>query len=508
MPVAEGQRIGYTLHPKQMEAMQLLGVAPGGLRDGLPPVEEMLFGGQSGGAKSHLARVLGVTICSRWAGVRVPLFRRTYGELEDTHIPWIQQEIRPPIAEYNSGRHELRFANGSVLMFRHCDNEQDVYDYLTAEWGGLIIDQAEMFSPFMLKFLRHRVREPKDRYPDWRPIVFLSANPGGLSHDYLRDQFVDVRVDEYGTQVFEEGQGTPVDAGYVYTAPRAEGGMRRCYLPAKLSDNPSLDKDEYERRLYGLPEHLREAYLNGDWHFVPGAFFQEWMPRTVEGQPWHLWSEAFARDYYHVSDDEPFPPTGWETRWTATDGGFSDPWCTLWFVRAPDKRTIVWRERYGSRIPIPEQAKTMLRLEREDGRFSVERKADPAMFAKRANLTVSDADEYAKAGVRLTRGTNLREPGWRRVREALTKTVDGLPSTVFIAGRCTNLVRTLPVMMGHDNKHEDIADGQEDHACDALRYGLMPAASPDVVRRAIPIVTLRGDKVDPRLGITGVRSGW
>lgn len=499
MPATSDERVGYRLWPKQLEAYQHLGLAPGGERDGQPPVEEMLYGGQAGGGKSHLARAVGVALCSRWAGVRVPLFRRKYTELEDSHIPWIQQEIRPPVAEYTAGRHELKFANGSVLMFRHCDNEQDVYDYLTAEWGGLIIDQAENFSPFMLRFLRHRVRQPVDRYQDWRPVIFLSANPGGLSHDYLREQFVDVRVDEYGTQTFEEGQGTPVEPDTAYVAPRNEGGMRRMYFPAKLADNPSLDKDEYERRLYGLPEHLREAYLNGDWHFVPGAFFGEWQPRTLEGNPWHLWSEDFARRYYGVDDDESFPPTGWETRWTATDGGFADPWCTLWFVRAPDKRTIVWRERYGSRVPIPEQAKTILRLEREDGRFSIERKADPAMFAKRANLTVSDADEYAKVGVRLTRATNLREPGWRRVREALTRKINDYPSTIFIAGRCTNLVRTLPTMMADDKKHEDIADKQEDHACfvagTLIETGLGP----------IPIEQIRvGDVVWTRSGLRKV----
>ena len=499
---------GYELWPKQLTAFQLLGLAPGGPLDGQPAVEELLYGGSSGGGKSYLARAVGVALCTWWPGVRVPIFRRKYTELEDSHIPWIQQEVRPPVAEYVAGRHELRFSNGSTLLFRHCDNEQDVYNYLTAEWGGLIIDQAEQFSPFMLRFLRHRVRQPRDKHPSWRPIVLLSANPGGLSHDYLREQFVDARVDELGTQTFQEGQGTPVEPETVYVAPRKEGGMRRCYLPALLRDNPSLDPDEYERRLYGLPEHLVEAYLSGNWHLVPGAFFQEWQPQTLDGDPWHLWSEDYAREYYDVPDEQPFPPRSWRTRWTGTDGGYSDPWCTLWFVRAPDRRVFVWRERYAAKRSIPDQAREILRLEREDGVFSLEHKADPAMFNKRANLTVSDADEYAKIGVRLVRGTNLRAPGWRRLREGLLEMVGGRPALVVLAGRCGNLVRTLPVLMGHDRNHEDIADNQEDHAADACRYGYMPAAAPEVVRRAKAIVTFRGDRVDDRLGYTGVESMW
>lgn len=477
-------------------------------RPGVKLAEEMLFGGASGGGKSFLARAVGVSICAKWPGIRVPLFRRKYTELEDSHIPWIQQEVRPPIAEYNRGRHELEFSNGSVLMFRHCENEQDVYDYLTAEWGGLIIDQAEQFTPFMLKFLRHRVRASKERYPHWRPVIFISANPGGVSHEYLRTNFVEARKDEQGVQTFEPGVGIPVAPEQMFTAPLEEGGMRRCYFPAKLQDNPALDREEYLRRLQGLPAHLRDAYINGDWSLVPGAFFEEWMPLTIEGKPWHIWPEAFARDFYQIPESQLFPPPEWTTRWTGTDGGFADPWCTLWAVRAPDRRVILWRERYGARIQITDQARIIKRLETEDGVPSIEHRADPAMFNRRANLTVSDADTYAVQNVGLIRGTNAREPGWRRIREGLTNLIDELPSVVVLENRCQNLVRTLPTLLGDDVHHEDLADRQEDHAVDCLRYTLMPAMAPDVRRKSYPIVTMRGIEIDPRLGATGVGSWW
>lgn len=508
--------VGYRLHPKQAEAYCYLGLAdfpPNDPRAGQPPVEELLYGGQAGGGKSHLLRAIGVSICARWPGVRVPLFRRKYTELEDSHIPWIQQEIRPPVATYSTQRHELVFSNKSVLMFRHCEHEDDVYDYLTAEWGGLLVDQAEMFTPDMIRFLRTRVRQPT-RMRGWRAIIVYSVNPGGISHDYFRTRFVEVRVDHNNLQQLE-GEGAPIPPGTSFQAPREEGGMRRCYFPAALRDNPSLDAEEYRRRLEGMPKHLRSAYLSGDWNLIPGAYFSEWQPNTPDGIPWHVWPEEVLRDYYGVAPEQSFPPPEW-VRWTGTDGGVNDPWCTLWAARAPDRRTILYRELYGAGVPVPQQARWIRRTEEEHEEYLSERKADPAMFTKRANLTWSDAQVYAEQGVALSKGTNAREPGWRRVREHLTQLIDGLPQLVVVEGRCPNLVRTLPTLQTDRAHPEDILHGtrdkQEDHAADCLRYLVMPASVPDVVRVPKDIVTtparLRQEPSDYRLGATGIRSSW
>jgi hypothetical protein len=41
---------------------------------------------------------------------------------------------------------------------------------------------------------------------------------------------------------------------------------------------------------------------------------------------------------------------------------------------------------------------------------------------------------------------------------------------------CTNLIRTLPTLTFDKNDHEDVSDRCEDHAAEALRYGLMSRA--------------------------------
>jgi len=485
--------VGYRLHARQWEGYCLLGLGPEESAPDSGPVEEFLYGGQSGGGKSHLARAVGVAVCVRWPGVRVPLFRRKYTELEDSHIPWIQQEIGAPVASYHATHHELRFANGSVLMFRHLDHEGDMYDYNTAEWGALLIDQAEMFTENMIRFLRHRVRQSRERYPDWRPVLFYSANPGGLSHQYLRNGFVRV---------------PGVREGEAHQAPRADGGHRRCYLPARLRDNPSLDAEEYRRRLEGLPAHLVEAYLTGNWDYVVGAFFSEWRARDLEGRPWHVWPEDYARGYYRVPREAPFPPHDWP-HWAAVDGGVQDRWVTLWAARAPDRRVVLYREAHGVGVQVPEQAQRITAA--SAGGARLERiLADPAMFNRRANLTVSDAEVYAQQRVSLTPATNAREPGWRRVREALRGTGrdDGLPGLVVLEREetgltCPYLVDTLPVLLGDPDRPEDILHSlgkkQDDHAC--LVAGTLVATQ----QGALPIEQVRpGMKVWTRGGLRRV----
>jgi hypothetical protein len=59
----------------------------------------------------------------------------------------------------------------------------------------------------------------------------------------------------------------------------------------------------------------------------------------------------------------------------------------------------------------------------------------------------------------------------------------GPPRLQILAGTCPNLVRTLPSMVVDPLDPEDVADsirGQktEDHAPDALRYGLVAEAQP------------------------------
>ena len=49
---------------------------------------------------------------------------------------------------------------------------------------------------------------------------------------------------------------------------------------------------------------------------------------------------------------------------------------------------------------------------------------------------------------------------------------DGLPH-LYLFENCTHLIRTLPVLTHDKHRIEDVDTSQEDHAADALRYGVM-----------------------------------
>ena len=94
-----------------------------------------------------------------------------------------------------------------------------------------------------------------------------------------------------------------------------------------------------------------------------------------------------------------------------------------------------------------------------------------------------------KFGTRLTPGANDRIQGWNRTRQCLATYpgADGTPTAVLqiFEGRCPELVRTLPALVFDEHRTEDCADG-DDHAPDALRYGLMSRPAPKLLLPANP----------------------
>jgi phage terminase large subunit len=422
----------YLLWPRQLEATRLLGLTDPPADE---PVNELLYGGQAGGGKSHLLRAIGFSLCCRWPGATVALFRRTYPEIHETHIKRLLAELPPAWAGYNAERREFRFVNGSTFEARYCERDDDVYRYQSAEWDALLVDEATHFSRHQIEYLRTRVRSTR---PGWYPIVVYATNPGNLGHLYFKAGFVDA-----------------APAGTTFRAPAAEGGLRRHFLRARLEDNPSLLAADptYRQRLAGLAdEHLRRALAEGDWDIFAGQVFGEW------------------RRERHVTEPFPIPPD-W-ARWRAVDFGYANPYCCLWLTRDPATgRIYVYREDYRAGLTDVEQARAMKRL--SIGEAIRTTLADPAIWIRQPN-GVNVAESYAQNGVAVHRASNDRLAGWQTLHRFLAVGEHGPGLQVF--STCPNLIRTLPALVYDPHRPEDVDTDGEDHAADALRYGLMPAA--------------------------------
>ena len=286
------------------------------------------------------------------------------------------------------------------------------------------------------------------------------------------------------------------------------------------------------KRLGIIRATIKPAWFEAQYQQTPpqslgGRFFRGFLAQK-DGQPHHVWPEDEVRARYHLASRTGDTGTrsfgvaaqaaGW-TLWAGLDGGVRDPWCVLWFARPPDRsRTIVWREWYEAGVTVTRQA---TRLKAQCWRVAGQRlvwrtedgahlpppasalldldhiRVDPALFTARANVGVSDAQIYAQAGVPVRRGFNDRVPGWRRLLEHLEEQEDGLPGLWLLEGACPELQRTLPRLTADPDDAEDVEDGQEDHAADALRYGINPASVRQPDRRGLEIVTTMGSGDKP-----------
>lgn len=395
------------------------------------------YGGARGGGKSWAMRRKFVLLALRYDGLRLLLLRRTLAEARNNHELQLAAELSGYV-DYKVSTHEFVFPNGSRIVIGYCDAETDVYQYQGQEYDVIGFEEATQFTPFQMQYLSTSNRTTRK---DFSPRLYYTCNPGGVGHDYIKRLFID--------RNFTEDED-PND--YVF-------------IPAKVYDNKALMEanPEYIKVLKALPDHLRRAYLDGDWDVVDGQYFEE-----------------FSRQKHVV---EPFEiPQHWK-KFRAMDWGYNDPTAVLWLAISPDKHVYVYRELYKNKMLATEAARKIRELSAfENISYTV---ASPDMWQHRGAKDVlggeNVAETFAKCGIPLIKADNARVVGWQRLRENLADTDDGTP-TLQIFNTCTNLLRTLPALYYDEHDHEDVSDRCEDHAPEALRYAVMSRPSPAKIK--------------------------
>lgn len=144
---------------------------------------------------------------------------------------------------------------GSTLTFGYMDSSLDHLKYKSAEFQFVGVDEAGDLRWKQIRYLFSRLRRLKGSNI---PIRFrLASNPGGISHDELKRNYIDART-----------RG------------------KRIFIPSKLRDNPYLDREEYEKSLNELDLIERARLLDGDWDISETG-------------------EVFQRDWFKVIDQLP-----------------------------------------------------------------------------------------------------------------------------------------------------------------------------------------------------------
>ncbi len=388
------------------------------------------YGGARGGGKSWAMRMKLVLLALGNDGVQILLLRRTLGELRENHLLPLLKLLNG-IAKYASTEKEFRFPNGSRIRLGYCDSENDVLQFQGQAYEVIGLEEATHFTEKQFFALTECNRWSGSMTTPFRPRMYLTCNPGGVGHDWVKRLFVDRRYRE---------NENPGDYRFIRSLV-----FENTYL---MENDP-----DYVRTLLALPETRRRAMLYGDWSAFEGRFFPEFD--------------------YEKHTCEPFEiPRAW-IRFRALDYGL-DRTAVLWLAVASDRTLYVYRERCASDLVLSDAGRLIVDSTPPDEpvRYTV---ASPDLWNRRQESGKSGFDILSAAGVRsLLRANNARIPGWRVLREYLHLSASGQPRLVIFR-TCTELLRCLPLLRFDPNVAEDATDTPHEltHAPEALRYAVM-----------------------------------
>ena len=229
-----------------------------------------------------------------WADLSLP------GAIMDRAREWLSDTDARP----RDGGRIWVFPSGARISFGYLQYDKDKFRYQSAEFQFIGFDELTQFEQSTYEYMFSRIRRPAlvclrcsksvRRYdgrwkhtsssnkcdyclPDPKvlsqygpskkggitlfdvPLRMRSAtNPGGSGHQWVRDHFIDARMKK----------------------PEA------IFVPALLTDNPSLDQASYRKNLEHLNPIDRERLLNGDWDVSEeGAYFQRHWFRFLKHRP-------------------------------------------------------------------------------------------------------------------------------------------------------------------------------------------------------------------------------
>lgn len=438
----------------------------------LTDATEVLYGGAAGGGKSHLMRAAAIAWCTDIPGLQVYIFRRISDDLSKNHMegpsgfPALLNEwVQAGHVKIRYSPTTIEFWNGAKIHLCHCQYEKDRFKYQGAEIHVLMIDELTHFTDTIYRYLRGRCRmgalKLAEKYRGLFPRVVCGSNPGGVGHNWVKATFIDA------APVME-----------IVQQPKIEGGMRRQYIPAKLSDNPTLAETDpdYIDRLEGLgsPELIR-AMRDGDWDIVSGGMFDDLWHRSV-----------------HVL--KPFDiPASWRVD-RGFDWGSSKPFSVIWFAESDGTTATMadGTQRHFPRGSIfaisewygwngkPNEGCKMLAVDIADGiveresRFPYKVKAGPAdtsIFDTQNGMCI--ADDMKKRSVswsKADKSPGSRKNGWEMLRKMLKQALGNELPGFFVFDTCAHVIRTLPVLPRDARDADDVDSDAEDHAPDVIRY--------------------------------------
>jgi len=341
------------------------------------------YGGGIRSGKTALALILAQLLCKVYPGSRWAIVRKDLPTLRRNVLPSFEKFRIPGfMGPVNFANWTATATNGSQLVFftESISEDPELNRWRGLEVNGFFLEEANELQEASFK-------KSIERAGSWiipgtevqpLPLVVSTFNPSG---GWVKRTFYD-----------------PHKAGTLHPP--------YYFQQATIADNPHIPA-EYLNSLKSLPERDYKRFVEGDWTFISGAFFDELSAET------HLVPTPELKPYW--------------TYWGAYDWGYRHPAVFGTFAKDTDG-TVYWLDTIR-----------MHRMDDETQANTVREKAhDPCTrmvfaghdaFAKRmahAATVVSPADVFMQYRITMHHAHIQRKSGWAALRRMLTpKQPDG-----------------------------------------------------------------------------------
>lgn len=413
--------------------------------------DEVLMSGGRGSGKSDVLIVDPLRYC-KFSNFRGLVLRHTMNELRELIAR--AQDLYPsvhPGVKWKEKEKLFQFPSGAKIEFGYCDRlPQDLEQYKGQEYQWLGLDELTQWpEDTIIEKMRGSLRSTDDRIP---VQIRATTNPDGVGRLWVKERYVDRAAP--GKTIIDKFE-TPIGTLHV----------TKKWFHSNIYDNPLLieKNPQYLATLHSYKGRLREVWLDGSWDAADGMAFDE-----------------FDRRIHVVS---PFTiPDSWP-RFAAVDWGFGDQSLAvcLWFAVDPEGCIFVYREfTANGPVPIedkltaPEFARRLTRIENAEG--------------DKTSYTVVDGQTHQNIGSgapTLYEQMRVDSRRWKFAHKAKGSRISGKqqihsllavdevlkrPQLQIFEG-CTRLISELSSLAVDEKNPEDVVK-KDDHAYDALRYGL------------------------------------
>lgn len=404
---------------------------------------EILLEGPAGTGKTRGILEKIYMLASDYPGSRYLICRKARSTMPESVLVTLERDVFPQNHEAmqrrvsRTHRHAYVFANGSEIIVGGLD---DISKTFSSEYDLICVFEAIEASENDWEFLQRSLRS---NVLPWQQII-ADTNPGAAFH-WLNQRANTTRMTR---------------------------------LKAVFEDNPTITED-YLLKLRNLTGIRRKRLYEGKWVSAEGQIWENFDPDR------HVISARLSDDGHgHWTLNVPAWDTDIPLRWffTSVDWGFRNPGSMLTFGVDADRRAFLVHEIYRCSENIDWWTDRAVEL---NDRFGIQRyECDPSRpdsidqfnerMGRKGDYWIADGaandflvgsitvrERFDSDSLFIVAGSLEHIDRWRKEAMQPCCLLDEIPSYVYRVSKD-----------GQGVKEEPTIDS-EDHACDALRYGMM-----------------------------------